>query len=215
MLIVPAALVALGLVLFLVLRGGGGGGGIFGGGPDDTTPALHFRVTKAQPIVVTDKDPKQFDSSAAQVAAQVTQTMTALYTEAFLDPSNWRDGSYDNVWPLFDEGARASAQQDGTTLTLGASAGDTYDEIGRPRGKIRVKVLLDREEKPSMAVAIVTFTALGTRKDGTYTEIVSNGQFFLKPGGTGWTVYAFQVRRADHETAPPPGPSARPSAVSS
>ncbi len=119
MLIVPAALVALGLVLFLVLRGGGGGGGIFGGGPDDTTPALHFRVTKAQPIVVTDKDHKQFDSSAAQVAAQVTQTMTALYTEAFLDPSNWRDGSYDNVWPLFDEGARASAQQDGTTLTLG------------------------------------------------------------------------------------------------
>ncbi len=215
MLIVPAALVALGLVLFLVLRGGSGGRGIFGGGPDDTIPAFDFRITKTQPIVVTDKEPSQFDSSAAQVADEVTKTMTALYTEAFLDPSNWRDGTYDNVWPLFDEGSRTSAQQDGTTLTLGASAGDTYDKVGRPKGKIAVKVLLDREEKPSMAVAIVKFSALGTRKDGTYTEIVSTGQFFLRPGGSGWTVYAFQVRRSDHETTPPPGPSGSPSGASS
>ncbi|HZP89962.1 MAG TPA: hypothetical protein VFC04_03080 [Actinomycetota bacterium] len=216
MLIVPAALVALGLVLFLVLRAGGGGaGGIFGGGPDDTIPAFDFRIAKAQPIVVTDKDPAQFDSSAAQVADDVTKTMTTLYTEAFLDPSNWRDGTYDNVWPLFDEGSRASAQQDGTTLTLGTSAGDTFEKVGRPKGKITVKVLLDREEKPSMAVAIVKFTALGTRKDGTYTEIVSTGQYFLKPGDSGWTVYAFQVRRADHETTPPPGPSGSPSGASS
>jgi len=115
--IVPTALVALGVVLFLLFRGGGGDGGLLGGS-DNAIPAFDFRLTRAVPVLVTHHDPKKFDATARDVGTQVGDTMTDLYTEAFLDPANWRDGSYDEVWPLFEEGSQAAAQQDGTTLAL-------------------------------------------------------------------------------------------------
>ncbi|TMK47066.1 MAG: hypothetical protein E6G55_04030, partial [Actinobacteria bacterium] len=156
--IVPTALVALGIVLFLLFRGGGNGGGIIGG-PDNTIPPFDFRLTKAAPILTTDKKPKQFDATAKDVAVQVGDTLTTLYTEAFLDPANWRDGSYDEVWPLFEDGSQAAAEQDGTTLTLGPSAGDLFETVDQPLGTLNVKVLLDRANQPATAVAIVKFKA--------------------------------------------------------
>jgi hypothetical protein len=214
--IVPAALVALGAVLFLVLRGGGADGGILGGGGrDDSIPKLKFQTSKIIPVPVTDKKASELEHVARPAASAVAKTMTALYMEAFLDPANWRDGSYDSVWPLFDERASTAAQQDGQTLTLGTSAGDTYETVGRPKGKLAVKVLLDDEDQAATAVAIVTFQALATGKDGTLTMIVSKGQYFLRPGSEGWTVYSFSVTRHDEERVPKPGPSGSPSAVSS
>jgi len=212
--IVPTALVALGIVLFLLLRGGGSGGGIIGG-PDNTIPAFDFRLTKAIPILVTDKKPTQFDSAAQDVAGQVGATMTMLYREAFLDPANWRDGSYDEVWPLFEDGSQAAAQQDGTTLTLGPSAGDQFDTVDQPLGTLSVKVLLDRTNQPATAVAIVKFKALATAKAGAPILVVSTGQYFLRQTSDGWLVYAFSVSRDDHEVVPSPGPSSSPTAAAS
>jgi len=212
--IVPTALVALGVVLFLLFRGGGGGGGILDGG-DDTIPAFDFRLTRALPILVTDKKPTQFEATAEDVAGQVSDTMTTLYTEAFLDPANWRDGSYDEVWPLFEDGSQAAAEQDGATLTLGPSAGDRFDKVDQPLGRLSVKVLLDRTNQPATAVAIVTFKALGTAKDGTHILVVSTGQYFLRPLSDGWQVYSFSVSRDDHEVVPSPGPSSSPTAAAS
>lgn len=213
--IVPAALVVLGAVLFLVLRGGGGAGGILNLGPDNTIPAFDFKIGKATPISVAKADAKPLASSAKDAAAQVTKTMTTLYTEAFLDPVNWRGGTYDQVWSLFDSSSQAAAQQEGATLTLGTTAGDTFEKVDQPRGKVSVKVLLDEKDQPATAVAIVKFTAVGTNKDGTMTLIVSSGQYFLRPGADGWRIYAFEVSRSDHEKLPKPGPSGSPSAVAS
>ncbi|MGH2659061.1 MAG: hypothetical protein ACRDHS_05175, partial [Actinomycetota bacterium] len=106
--IVLAAIVALGVVVFLVLRDGGGSTGILDG-EDDTIPAFDFQVVKAVPISVTAADAKRLAGIAEAVAGPVTDTMTLLYTEAFLDPANWRDGSYEEVWPLFDGGSEAAA----------------------------------------------------------------------------------------------------------
>jgi hypothetical protein len=211
--IVPTALVALGVVLFLLFQGGGDGGLLDGG--DDTIPAFDFRVTRAVPILVTDTKPTQFDASARDVATQVGDTMTTLYTEAFLDPANWRGGSYDEVWPLFEDGSQAAAQQDGTTLTLGPSAGDRFDKVDQPLGTLNVKVLLDRTNQPATAVAIVKFKALGTATDGTSILLVSTGQYFLRPLSDGWRVYSFSVNRDDHEVVPSPGPSSSPTAAAS
>ncbi len=213
--IVPAALVAVGLVLFLVVNSGRSGAGILGGGPDDTIPSFDFQLTKALPIPVTDKKAQELNAQAKVAAKQVSTTMTSLYTEAFLDPANWRGGSYDQVWPLFDGGSQAAAEQDGGALTLGTTAGDTYDTVDQPKGKLNVKVLMDRENKPATAVAIVKFQALAAGKDGTYTMVVSTGQFFLRPLADGWRVYSFSVGRDDHATVPSPGPSGTPSAVAS
>ncbi|HVH54192.1 MAG TPA: hypothetical protein VNA32_08700 [Actinomycetota bacterium] len=206
--IVPTALVVLGVVLFLLFRGGGGDGGLLGGG-DNTIPVFDFRLTKAVPILVTHNKPTKFDAAARDVGAQVGETMTTLYTEAFLDPANWRGGSYDEVWPLFEEGSQAAAQQDGMTLTLGPSAGDQFDRVDQPVGTLNVKVLLDRENQPATAVAIVKFKALASAKDGMTTAVVSTGQYFLRSVSDGWLVYAFSVSRGDHEVVvPSPGASA-------
>ena len=213
--IVPTALVALGIVLFLLFRGGGNGGGIIGG-PDNTIPAFDFRLTKTVPILTTDKKPKQFDATAKDVAVQVGDTLTTLYTEAFLDPANWRGGSYDEVWPLFEDRSQAAAQQDGTTLTLGPSAGDLFETVDQPLGTLNVKVLLDRANQPATAVAIVKFKALAKAKDGTTTAVVSTGQYFLRSVSDGWLVYAFSVGRDDHAVVvPSPGPSASATAGAS
>ena len=213
--IVPTALVVLGVVLFLLFRGGGGDGGLLGGG-DNTIPAFDFRLTKAVPILVTHNKPTKFDAAARDVGAQVSETMTTLYTEAFLDPANWRGGSYDEVWPLFEEGSQAAAQQDGMTLTLGPSAGDQFDRDDQPVGTLNVKVLLDRENQPATAVAIVKFKALAGAKDGTTTAVVSTGQYFLRSASDGWLVYAFSVSRGDHEVVvPSPGASASATGASS
>ncbi|MFB3738181.1 MAG: hypothetical protein ACE14W_04365 [Candidatus Velamenicoccus archaeovorus] len=214
--IVPVALVALGVVLFLVLRGGGATGGILGGGgADETVPKLRFRTSKVIAVPVTDTKADQLEHAARPVAAAVTRTMDALYTEAFLDPANWREGTYDDVWPLFEEGAGSSAQQQEQTLTLGTSAGDAFATVGKPKGKVAVKVLMNDQDRPLTAVAIVTFEALGTGTDGTLTTIVSKGQYFLRPASDGWLVYSFSVSRHDVETVPAPGPSASASAESS
>jgi hypothetical protein len=206
--IVPTALVALAAVLFLLFRGGGGDGGLLGGG-DNSIPAFDFRLTKAVPILVTHHKPTKFDATARDVGAQVGETMTTLYTEAFLDPANWRDGSYDEVWPLFEEASQAAAQQDGATLTLGPSAGNQFDKVDQPLGTLKVKVLLDRANQPATAVAIVKFKALASAKDGTTMAVVSTGQYFLRSVSDGWLVYAFSVSRGDHEVVvPSPGPSA-------
>jgi hypothetical protein len=213
--IVPTALVALGVVLFLLFRGGGGDGGLLDGS-DDTIPAFDFRLTRAVPVLVTHNNPKKFDATATDVGAQVGETMTALYTEAFLDPANWRDGSYDEVWPLFEEGSQAAAQEEGAALTLGPTAGDRFEKVDQPLGTLNVRVLLDRANEPVTAVAIVKFKALASAKDGTTTSVVSTGQYFLRSVSDGWLVYGFSVSRDDHEVViPSPGPSASATAEAS
>jgi hypothetical protein len=213
----PAVIVVLGLVAFLVFRGGdGAGGGIFGGGPDDTIPTLEFKIAKAAAVPTTQTAAKELSGAADQVATEVAQTMTDLYTAAFLDPGNWRENSYDDVWAMFEGGAQPTAEQSVATLTLGSTAGDVYEQMARPKGKVRVKVLTDADDRPTTAVAIVTFTAHATGKDGTLTLIVSKGQYFLQHGSDGWTIYSFSVGRDDEERVPTPGPSGgTPSAVAS
>jgi hypothetical protein len=203
--IVPAALIVLGAVLFFVLRGGGNGSGP--GGPDNTIPGFNFRLANAIAIPVSHERSQKLQTKARDVAGRVTKTMSTLYTEAFLDPGNWRDGSYDSVWPIFDQASQPAAQQDESTLTLGGTAGQTFDTVSEPTGRLVVKVLFDRRNEPVTAVAVVDFKTLAKGKDGTYTEVVSTGQYFLRPAGATWHVISFSVSRADHATVPSPGPS--------
>lgn len=203
--IVPVALVVLGVLAFLLLGGGNGGGILRGGGPDDTIPAFEFATGKTTAVSVTDEK-KEVPGSARSAATDVTSTLDELYTEGFLDPANWRDGSYDEVWPLFADDAQGTAQQDSGTLTFG-TGGSALTRIGEPKGRIEVKVLLDDKDRVATAVAVVRFSAVGTRKDGRLTIIRSSGQYFLRPEGDGWRVYSFSVDRDDQVREPKPSPS--------
>lgn len=217
LLLVPVALVAAGVVLILMLGGDGDGVlGIGDDGPSDEVPPFEFRLAKTSVVAtVEDADVEALQTSAQTLTTEVEPIIDDLYTNAFLDPTNWREGDYEEVMGMFAEEALPSAQEGIETLTLGATAGDVYETVTPRKGSLRFDVLFDQEGSPDTVVVDVRFYALGERADGTFTSIVSVGQLFLSDLG-GWKVTAFDVRRADKETKPPsPSPSGSASASSS
>lgn len=211
LLLVPVVLVVLGVLVILVLNAGGGGGildPITGGDePDDTVPPFEFQLSKTGVVAtVDDADPDALQTQATAVAEEITPLLDDLYTNAFLDPTNWREGDYEEIFSIFAPDALTSAQGGVETLTLGATAGDVYERVTPRRGTLKFRVLFDQDGAPATVVAQVTFTALGQRQDGTYTAIVSSGELFLTDEG-GWKVTAFDVSRNDHETHPPASPT--------
>jgi len=213
LLIAPVVLVAIGVAVLLALRGGGGP--IIGGG-DEPAPPFDFIVKPATAIsTAPDADEAELSASADEVAQEITPTIDDLYTNAFLDPSNWRHDDYEEIFAAFAPHAASTAEQSVETLTLGATAGDVFDTVdpGKSKSKLSYQVLFDPDGEPETAVVSVIFRATAERKNGTYLAIVSEGEFFLRQidGEEGWTITAFDVMRDDHETEPP-SPSASPSA---
>lgn len=206
LLLVPVVLVGLGVGLFLVL--GGDGSGIIGGGDDsDEVAAFDFAVGRAKAVAtVPATDTTALETEAGDVGQEITPVLDELYTNAFLDPANWREGDYEEVLAVFSEGATSTARQSVEVLTLGASAGDVYARVTPEKGSIGFTVLFDPAGSPNTAVAQVRFTALGERSDGTFTLIVSEGELFLRDLG-GWRITAFDVTRQDRETQPPASPA--------
>ena len=210
-LLVPIALIGIGVVLVITLRGGAVP--ILGGGQDETTPPFDFVIKGTRPVATSTKaDDDTLSASAQQVAEDATPTIDDLYTFAFLDPSNWRDGEYDEAFEAFADGARQTAQGSADVLTLGAGAGDVFKTVDPRKSTLDYQVLFDKDGNPDTVVATVVFRALGERKDGTYLAILSEGTLFLRDVD-GWKVTAFDVTRGDTETeAPSPSPSTSPSA---
>ena len=210
--VIPIVFVAVIALLLVVFRGGGGAIPILSGGPDNTVPRFGFQVTKAL-AVATDPNADQaaLKPTAEQIGAEITPAIDELFTNAFLDPSNWRDGDYGEIFGAFAADAAVSAQQDVETLTLGASAGDVYDSVDPEKSTLSYRVLFDPDGNVDTVVAVFSFSATGARTDGTYVALASRGQLFLRDLD-GWKITAFKVTRKDHVTEPsPPAPSAQAS----
>lgn len=207
LLAIPLVLVLAGVGLFLLVgRGGGGGLPLLGGGRDEV-PAFDFVVRKTRAVPTAEgAEAKSLAHRAEAAAREITPILDDLFTSAFLDPGSW--GDYGRVWERFTEDARPAAERSVETLTLGASAGDVYERVTPKRGVLSYEVLLDAEGAPASVVATFRFTALGARKDGTYTAIERTGQLFLGNPGD-WRITAFEVHLDDH-AAKPPAPSASP-----
>jgi hypothetical protein len=215
LLIVPVVLVAIGAAILLATRGGEGS--IIGGG-DEPAPPFDFIVKPATAIpTAPDADEAALSASADEVAQEITPLIDDLYTNAHLDPSNWRHDDYEEVFAAFAPQAAATAEQNVETLTLGSTAGNVFDTVdpGKSKSKLSYQVLFDPDGEPETAVVSVIFRATAERKNGTYLAVVSKGEFFLRQidGQEGWTITAFDVSRDDHETQPPsPSASTSPSA---
>jgi hypothetical protein len=206
LLLVPVVLVAAGVVLILALGGGGNGGLIdLGGGdePSDEVPAFDFRLSKTSVVATApDADPDALTAAAAPATEAVAEVIDALYTDAFLDPTNWREGDYEEIFELFADDAATTARANLETLTLGVAAGDVFETVAPQRGTIRFSVLFGPEGTPETVVAVVRFVARGERQDGTYLSIVSEGSLFLRDEG-GWRITAFDLERHDRQTRAP------------
>jgi hypothetical protein len=205
LIVIPIVLIAVAAGAILLFRGGDAIPII--GNDDEPVPEFDFTVGRSLPVVTAnDADREALKASAEEIATEITPTIDDLYTNAFLDPSNWQDGDYEEVLEAFTSDAAASVEQNVETLTLGAAAGDVFDSVDPGEGTLSYRVLFDRDGNPDTAVVAVSFTALGERKDGTFVEIVSEGQFFVQETD-GWKITAFDVTRSDEETEPPPSPS--------
>jgi hypothetical protein len=217
LLLVPIALVAAGVVLVIVVAGGGGGGILGDGNEDEAAPPFDFRVGRVTvERVVADADTDALQTEAEALVAEITPVLDEMWTDAFLDPANWREGEYEEFFAFFAEDAAGTARSNVDVLTLGASAGDEFTRVAPDRGGIDYTVLFDRENNPDTVSARVRFYATAELRDGTFVAIVSAGQLFLQDLD-GWKVVAFDVRRNDHETTPPtPAPTgASPNATGS
>jgi hypothetical protein len=203
--IVPVVLVIGGVVLLFVLGGGTDSIPIIGDdGPDDTVPAFDFTTTKTTGIATASEfDKAALAASAEQTGAEITPTIDDLFTNAFLDPTNWREGDYEEVFEAFAPNALPAAQENVETLTLGASAGDVFEKVRPNKSSLQYRVLFDPEGNPDTAVVRFTFNATGKRLDGTALAIASSGQFFLQDLD-GWQITAFDVVRSDTEAEPSP-----------
>lgn len=208
LIIVPVVLVAIGAAILLATREGAGR--IIGGG-DEPPPPFDFIVKPATAIpTALDADEAALSAGAEEVAQEITPMIDDLYTNAYLDPSNWRHDDYEEVFTAFAPHAAATAEQSVETLTLGATAGDVFDTVDPGKSKLSYQVLYNPDGEPDTVVVSVIFRATAERKNGTYLAIVSEGEFFLSQidgQEAGWTITAFDVTRDDHETHPP-SPSA-------
>lgn len=208
MIVVPIVLVAVAVLVILLLRGGDVP---ILGGDDEPVPEFDFTVKRSVAVpTAIDADVAALTPQAETIATEISPMLDDLYTNAFIDPSNWRDGDYEEVFAAFAPDAVSAAEQNVDTLTLGTTAGDDFESVDPRKGFLTYEVLFDHDGNPDTAVAAVRFTALGERTNGTFVEIVSDGQYFLQEID-GWKITAFDVRRSDAETEPPSPASASPS----
>jgi hypothetical protein len=212
LLVVPVVLVAVGAVLIFVL-GGGEVASIIGQDDDaDVVPEFEFKLSKidVEPTA-GEADSAALEEAAEGVAIEIVPILDELYTNGYLDPANWREGDYEEIFGLFSDAAAGPAREGIETLTLGAGAGDVYDRVTPRKGGLQFKVLFDPEEAPDTVAVRIRFFALGERKDGEFISIFSGGQMTLRDL-EGWKIVAFDMRRNDKVTVPPaPAPSGSPS----
>ena len=215
--VVTLALIA-GLVVVLT---GGSDSPLISGNSPSTSPGFAFEVTSTVPVTTVllkpNESPPDLQKSlqAAKPATAIAEkAMHAFYTNAFLAPANWTNGSYQDAFTAFAAPARLRATQQIDVLTAGRTAGDTYSAIEPAKATIHTRVLLDPKGLPSSAVSTITFTADATLKDGSGTvTIISKGQYTFEKTARGWRITAFSVQRSDQ--APQASGSASGSATSS
>ena len=194
---VVAAVVVL-VAIFLLTRGNGIGP--FG---DNTPPGKVDFKLKGSTFVPTQL---QGDKKAQQDAAKVTandvrRQLDVLFDTAYVDPGTWGDTG--KIKDLFTGGAQDQLDGDVKTLTLGPNAGDTYKSVDPRTSTVKVRVLTDARGNAIRASGALTFTALATHDDGTYSTIMVTGTaIFVQDGGT-WKIEAYNLTRAEKPAKAP------------
>jgi hypothetical protein len=199
---IAAALVVV-VGLFLLL--GGGDNPVIpipGIGNETPVPAFAFtKVTTDYEATANGAGQSAQTQTAKDVAPHVEKTIGDLFHAAYLDPGGWGDGGA--IEELFTADAAKQIEANIDTLTLGSSAGDTFESVQPARSTLAVTVLTDGQAKPLHAMAAPTFAAIAANDDGTFTRITVTGVFFLIHDGDDWKISAFDLDRTEEPTKAP------------
>ena len=203
----------IGVVIAVAALGGGAYYLLSGGEvnipfvPVDPRITFTFENVKVQTTTTTGNSGVAEDRSA-RAAEDIQTVLDGLYTFAYAENDHW--GDYGDAWSLFEEAAAAQAEADVEILTLGAEANDLYDTLTPGSSALTITVLTDQRDRPTSAIAEVSFVAGAALSDGSFTTITSEGSFFLRPADEGWLIYAYRMDR-NEQAAAPPSPSAEAS----
>jgi len=205
---VVAAVVAL-VAIFLLTRGGG----VIDNFLNNTPPGkVDFKLKGATFVPTQLQGDKKAQQDAAKVTAnEVRKQLDILFDTAYVNPGTWGDTG--KIKDLFTGGAKDQLDGDAKTLTLGPNAGDTYKSVDPRTSTVRVRVLTDARGNAIRASGALTFTALATHDDGTYSTITVTGTaIFVQDGGT-WKIEAYNITRSEKPAkAPAPSGSTSPTA---
>jgi hypothetical protein len=194
------AVLAIATIAFFVFSGGGEAAD--GGdteAPSTETPKFSFEIEDTHAVSTVEVETKDLRGPAKQAAHEAADALHRLYAVGYLDPANWREGSYDAVLSSFDGAARDVAETELDSLTAGPEAGTRFDDIQPGRSKVSVTVLFDDDDAPAAVEANATFSAKATGTDAGRTNILSQGRYFLELTGARWTIAAFEVDRREKE----------------
>jgi hypothetical protein len=151
-------------------------------------------------------------TTAKTSAGEVRRQIDTLFETSYVDPSTWGDTG--KVEDLFADGAKGQLDGDIGTLTLGQNAGDTYKTVDPGKSTVKVSVLTDGNGNAIRASAKLTFKALATHDDGTYSAITVTGtMLFVKDGDT-WKIEAYGLNRSEKPAKAPTTPSGSTSPTS-
>ncbi|MEA2521098.1 MAG: hypothetical protein QOI81_744 [Actinomycetota bacterium] len=203
------AVVVVGIIMFT--SGGKSPPGTITQG-DKPIPDFTFTVAKTQAVPTrSGVKPQKLANKATTATKAAAALLDTFYTEAFLNPNVW--GKDSNAFDNFTPDAKAAAAKKLTILTAGPNAADELKNLHPVPSKLTSKVLFDDKGNAYQVMATVEFMANATLKAGGHATLVSTGQYFLKQVGGSWKVVAFEVKRADTNTAPP-SPTGTPSGQS-
>lgn len=162
--------------------------------PPETSaaPAYPFEIRLGQVRAVTVDGAVRRRRLAAPAEA-VRQTITGLYSAAFVDPALWQGGRFPSVLGFFAGEARQRAHRDLEDLTLGrAAAGLTA--VRPERASLGVRFLVDAHRHPVAAVAGMRFVGAAITPDGGEIPLRHGGEYVLRPTGGRWLVVAYDVQ---------------------
>lgn len=193
-------LIAAAAAAFLFLTRDKGSSGSGGGSGEveisSETPEFAFEVRKVE-AVTTEAGDKADRAADQEIAQSVAAELATFYQAAYLDPNNWSSSTYDSAFEFFDKEALPDARQQADTLTLGD--GSSYKEVTPKPGTTSVKILLGADGKPLTVNAQVTFGVLTVDDSGAKTTVASMGQYFLRPEGKHWTIYAWKIDKSTQQ----------------
>ena len=182
-------------------------------GNTETPPGkVDFKLTGSTFVPTQLQGDKKAQQDAAKVTANdVRRQLDILFDTAYVDPGTW--GNTGKIGDMFTAGAKGQLDGDIKTLTLGEHAGDTYRAVDPSNCKVKVRVLTDAKGTAIRASGMLTFTALATHDDGTYSAITVTGTaIFVQDAGT-WKIEAYNLTRSEKPAkAPRPSGSTSPTA---
>jgi hypothetical protein len=140
---------------------------------------------------------------------RITTLLDDLYQRAFVDPSLFAGEPtapfpFDEIAGHFASDAQDSLQTDADSLTLGTER-TQYARVEPDKARAKIAVYFQAGSRPTLAVAEVTFTAVGTLKDAAAQPVLieQHAVYHLERTGKGWIVAYYEADEKQTSEEPP------------